>query len=118
MSNGFACTDCGSQNTYVRDSRPRSDGGIRRRRRCENCGARFTTWEVPVGDAADFLSMAASAKDSVVKQAQELVTVFGDLDADDRAVLVSLARRLGGSGRAAKRLDRVVQLTTDSGEAA
>ncbi|MEM9839368.1 MAG: transcriptional regulator NrdR, partial [Pseudomonadota bacterium] len=37
---------CNSEETQVKDSRPADDGAaIRRRRLCNNCGARFTTFE-------------------------------------------------------------------------
>jgi len=40
------CPFCGSENTAVRDSRPAEDNTVvRRRRSCEDCGARFTTFE-------------------------------------------------------------------------
>lgn len=40
------CPFCGSEDTQVKDSRPVEDGsGIRRRRQCASCGARFTTFE-------------------------------------------------------------------------
>ncbi len=40
------CPYCGSDNTKVIDSRPADDGGsIRRRRECDVCGRRFTTYE-------------------------------------------------------------------------
>lgn len=40
------CPSCGSMGTRVIDSRLTKDGGaIRRRRECENCGRRFTTYE-------------------------------------------------------------------------
>jgi transcriptional repressor NrdR len=40
------CPFCGSDDNQVKDSRPGEDGGaIRRRRRCDACGARFTTFE-------------------------------------------------------------------------
>ena len=40
------CPYCGSEDTQVKDSRPTEDGAsIRRRRQCEDCGARFTTFE-------------------------------------------------------------------------
>ena len=40
------CPFCGSENTAVKDSRPAEDNtAVRRRRGCENCGARFTTFE-------------------------------------------------------------------------
>ncbi len=40
------CPFCGSENTAVKDSRPAEDNNaVRRRRGCEDCGARFTTFE-------------------------------------------------------------------------
>ena len=40
------CPYCGHENSQVKDSRPTEDGAaIRRRRQCEACGERFTTFE-------------------------------------------------------------------------
>ena len=40
------CPFCGEPDSQVKDSRPTDDGGaIRRRRQCESCAARFTTFE-------------------------------------------------------------------------
>ncbi|MCL2757558.1 MAG: transcriptional regulator NrdR [Coriobacteriia bacterium] len=40
------CTKCGSHNSRVIDSRPSEDGrSIRRRRICDECDFRFTTYE-------------------------------------------------------------------------
>lgn len=40
------CPYCGNDDSQVKDSRPTEDGAaIRRRRQCEGCGARFTTFE-------------------------------------------------------------------------
>lgn len=40
------CPDCGSTTSRVVDSRPSDDGAaIRRRRECQSCGFRFTTYE-------------------------------------------------------------------------
>ena len=38
------CPFCGAEDTKVIDSRPTEDS-IRRRRKCESCGRRFTTYE-------------------------------------------------------------------------
>ncbi len=38
------CPYCGGSGSRVVDSRP-LDGGVRRRRKCLSCGARFTTYE-------------------------------------------------------------------------
>ena len=40
------CPFCGHEDSQVKDSRPTDDNAaIRRRRQCEDCGARFTTFE-------------------------------------------------------------------------
>src|SRR5262249_28720254 len=40
------CPYCGCENTQVKDSRPTEENqAIRRRRSCEDCGGRFTTFE-------------------------------------------------------------------------
>ena len=40
------CPFCGEENTKVIDSRPAEDNNsIRRRRQCDECGKRFTTYE-------------------------------------------------------------------------
>lgn len=39
------CPFCGKDNTKVIDSRPTDDSSIRRRRQCDACGKRFTTYE-------------------------------------------------------------------------
>ena len=40
------CPFCGQENTRVIDSRPAEDNNsIRRRRQCDECGKRFTTYE-------------------------------------------------------------------------
>ena len=39
------CPFCGKDNTKVIDSRPTDDSSIRRRRQCDECGKRFTTYE-------------------------------------------------------------------------
>lgn len=46
-THGLNCSVCGG-NTFVTDSRPdKAHTHIRRRRRCEECGTRFTTVEMP-----------------------------------------------------------------------
>ena len=40
------CPFCGTEDTQVKDSRPTEDNtAIRRRRQCDSCGGRFTTFE-------------------------------------------------------------------------
>ncbi len=41
------CPACGARNSHVLDSRPQEDhSSIKRRRECEACGKRFTTYEM------------------------------------------------------------------------
>jgi len=49
----------GHENMSVIDTRPSGFNDIRRRRKCEKCGERFTTYERKIGKA----SMALSADD-------------------------------------------------------
>jgi len=51
----FSCRACGTTTTLVKDSRPShvsSCHAIRRRRICEKCGERFTTYELSSEDLA------------------------------------------------------------------
>ena len=41
---GLVCPQCGYKKSFIKDSRPVADG-IRRRRECENCSHRWTTYE-------------------------------------------------------------------------
>ena len=45
IKNSVKCPFCGKDNTKVIDSRPTDDSSIRRRRQCDECGKRFTTYE-------------------------------------------------------------------------
>ena len=53
------CPFCSSENTRVIDSRPADDNNsIRRRRLCDDCGKRFTTYET-----VEYLPMVVIKKD-------------------------------------------------------
>ena len=41
-----ACPSCGSLALFVIESRPLSNGGRRRRKRCSRCAEKFTTYEI------------------------------------------------------------------------
>lgn len=43
------CPKCNSNQVYVTDSR-RKEGTVHRRRECQDCGHRYTTVEVDVGE--------------------------------------------------------------------
>lgn len=47
MSDSIPCPDCRATKTKVVDSRPDySRGSITRRRECQSCGCRWTTYEI------------------------------------------------------------------------
>jgi transcriptional repressor NrdR len=48
------CPQCGAMSRVV-DSRSSKHSGIRRRRKCDGCGYRFTTAEAPVKDSAGLI---------------------------------------------------------------
>lgn len=51
MTEGFICSVCEGTDIVVSDSRPATKmEGIRRRRKCNDCGARFTTFEQRNGE--------------------------------------------------------------------
>lgn len=55
------CPYCGKENTRVIDSRPAEDGSaIRRRRQCDECDKRFTTYE-----KIDTIPLAVIKKDNI-----------------------------------------------------
>jgi transcriptional repressor NrdR len=86
------CPFCAHDDSQVKDSRPTEDNtSIRRRRQCESCGARFTTFE------------RVQLREIVVVKSNEAREVF------DRAKIeqsVSLACRKRGIAQ--ERLDQLV----------
>lgn len=59
-SNHIACPSCGCKRNKCTDSRgTNNDGGIRRRKQCDECGYRFTTYETVVDLTNNTRAMAA-----------------------------------------------------------
>lgn len=85
-SRAFTCTTplCEGHETKVVDSRP-NEFGIRRRRRCEGCGARFTTYEMD----ADEVERVIEAR-----KANSLFERLYNLSLPDREHVTALVNRL------------------------
>lgn len=66
---GYACPRCKVGGTMVKDSRPRADGTVRRRRNCPACGHVFTTMEVPLEDSGSLAMLKDRAKRSLLQAA-------------------------------------------------
>ena len=93
------CPFCAHEDSQVKDSRPSEDGAaIRRRRQCEACGARFTTFErVQLRDLTGAIysffksELAEFHKDIGVSPMPVYAAVFTPIEMDDMvAYLVSL----------------------------
>jgi transcriptional regulator NrdR family protein len=52
------CLGCQSASSRVLDTRPAPRGEVRRRRQCDSCGWRFTTYERLVEEREDPLELA------------------------------------------------------------
>lgn len=87
------------ESSGVKDSRP-SGGSIRRRRVCENCQHRFTTFEVTLPETL-LVEVIAGTTDArlphyAAAQIIELVEVLGGMDPEAARLLVAMAYRLSG----------------------
>lgn len=75
------CPFCQSEESQVKDSRPTDDNSaIRRRRVCNSCGGRFTTFE------------RIQLRDLMVKKSDGKIQVF-DRDKVERSMKVALRKR-------------------------
>src|SRR6476660_9550379 len=78
------CPFCAHEDSQVKDSRPSEDGAaIRRRRQCEACGARFTTFERAkleraIGHAARKRDIDPAKIDRLVSGVQRQMETLGD----------------------------------------
>ena len=75
------CPECGHTESTVMDSRPGGDHQIiRRRRRCGQCRARWTTCEIPIGTTDETRSglgnalMVAKAALHRIRESERMVT--------------------------------------------
>lgn len=58
------CPECGSGNWRVIDTRV-TQGGRRRRKACNDCGARWTTIEIPQADLNDIQQQVRGLEDKL-----------------------------------------------------
>jgi len=98
------CPYCGSPDTQVKDSRPSEDNtAIRRRRVCEACGGRFTTFE-----------RVQLRELTVVKKNGRRVPF--DRDKLARSVAVALRKRSVDPERVDRMVNGIVRQLESSGE--
>ena len=99
------CPFCGSDNTQVKDSRDTDDGSaIRRRRECNECGSRFTTFE------------RVQLRDLVVVKKNGEKAMF-DRDKLARSIYLAVRKRPVSSERVEKVVNSIQRRLEASGEA-
>ena len=98
------CPFCNSTETQVKDSRPtEDDAAIRRRRLCNNCGARFTSFE------------RVQLRDLTVIKKDGKRTPF-NRDKLANSILIALRKRKIDSERVEKLISGLVRRLESSGE--
>jgi len=82
------CPYCGKDDTQVKDSRPTEDSNaIRRRRVCNGCGGRFTTFErVQLRDLVVVKKSGRKVPFDREKLTRSVMTAIRKRDVDDEAV--------------------------------
>jgi transcriptional repressor NrdR len=98
------CPYCGNGDTQVKDSRPTDDGSaIRRRRVCNDCGGRFTTFE-----------RVQLRELTVVKKSGKRVAF--DRDKLERSVHTALRKRQVDPERVERMINGIVRQLESMGE--
>ena len=98
------CPFCSHENSQVKDSRPTEDNtSIRRRRICEQCGSRFTTFE------------RIQLRDLIVVKNNNQKEVF-DRDKMFRSISLALRKRNIDQEKIEKIVNAIVRKLENSGE--
>ena len=75
------CPYCGNPDTRVIDSRPAEDNSsIRRRRSCDECGKRFTTYAIRGEDHSGIISVNGGAAHQAEVGDIVIIATFGDFN--------------------------------------
>ena len=98
------CPFCSNEDTQVKDSRPTEDNtAIRRRRICDQCGSRFTTFE------------RIQLRDLIVLKGNKQKEVF-DRDKMFRSLSLALRKRNIDQDKIEKIVNAIVRKLENSGE--
>ena len=98
------CPFCGSENTSVKDSRAAEDDtAVRRRRVCDSCGARFTTFE------------RVQLREIMVLKRDGKRTLF-DREKLQRSILIALRKRPVDRDRIDQMVSGIVRKLESGGE--
>ncbi len=113
------CPFCGSDDTQVKDSRPtEANSAIRRRRACEHCGQRFTTFErIQLRDLTIIKSNGTREPLDREKLARSMRIALRKRPVDEERVELvvnGIIRRLEGSGETEVRSSAIGELVMDA----
>ena len=98
------CPFCSNEDSQVKDSRPSEDNtSIRRRRFCEKCGSRFTTYE------------RIQLRDLIVIKKNSQKEVF-DRDKIFRSISLALRKRIVDQNKIESIVNGIVRKLENSGE--
>ena len=98
------CPFCTAENTAVKDSRPAEDNtAVRRRRACEVCGGRFTTFE------------RVQLREIIVVKRDGKRALF-DRDKVAKSVTIALRKRVVGDENVERLVSGIVRKLESSGE--
>ena len=98
------CPFCSHESSQVKDSRPSEDNtSIRRRRFCEKCGSRFTTYE------------RIQLRDLIVIKKNNQKEIF-DRDKIFRSVSLALRKRISDQEKVESIVNGIVRRLENSGE--
>ncbi len=113
------CPFCGSDDTQVKDSRPTEENSaIRRRRACNHCGQRFTTFErIQLRELTVIKSSGGREPLDREKLARSMRIALRKRPVDEERVELvvnGIIRRLEGSGETEVRSEDIGQLIMDA----
>tara|TARA_B100001123_G_C15109313_1_gene946796 strand:+ start:214 stop:666 length:453 start_codon:yes stop_codon:yes gene_type:complete len=98
------CPFCSNEDSQVKDSRPSEDNtSIRRRRFCEKCGSRFTTYE------------RIQLRDLIVIKKNNQKEIF-DRDKIFRSISLALRKRITDQNKIESIVNGIVRKLENSGE--
>lgn len=98
------CPFCSNEDSQVKDSRPSEDNtSIRRRRYCEKCGSRFTTYE------------RIQLRDIIVIKKNNQKEIF-DRDKIFRSISLALRKRISDQNKIESIVNGIVRKLENSGE--
>lgn len=113
------CPFCQNEDTQVKDSRPTEDGAcIRRRRQCDKCGQRFTTFErVQLRDLVVLKRSGRRAPFDRDKLARSVNVALRKRPIDPEQVeqmISGIVRRLEGTGENEVQSETIGELVMDA----